>query len=222
MLNLKTTNVSYVPSDGSYEIKCSFVPNQWGFFADIPVLYLLACKKLRTELYQGKNQIEIGKSTPPCIFKTDSVFSYTRIGKQVESKTTEETKQFDTLSKQLSSMRYGTANAMFNSKILNLNEPIKGIVNNIPIKGFTNLKIDTSSSADRLDFNSMANLAVDTKNTKQLDAYLQINVKKGKDATPTDDAFTNYIISPRVPTPYSEINPAGDKTKTAGSGAGAG
>ena len=33
--------------DGSYDIKCDFVPNQWGFMADLPFLFLLAVKGLR-------------------------------------------------------------------------------------------------------------------------------------------------------------------------------
>ena len=35
MLNLKKTGTSY-QADGSYEIKCEFVPNQWGFMGDLP------------------------------------------------------------------------------------------------------------------------------------------------------------------------------------------
>jgi hypothetical protein len=62
VLNLKNTVISFVPSDGSYEAKCTFVPNQWGFLSDLPMLYLLACRRLRyvdygiksIKLYQRK------------------------------------------------------------------------------------------------------------------------------------------------------------------------
>jgi hypothetical protein len=46
LLTLKQTSVTY-QSDGSYDIKCEFVPNQWGFMADLPFLFLLAVKGLR-------------------------------------------------------------------------------------------------------------------------------------------------------------------------------
>ena len=36
LLQLRSTSVNYITSDGSYEIKCKFVPNMYGFFGDIP------------------------------------------------------------------------------------------------------------------------------------------------------------------------------------------
>ena len=44
VLNLKRTSTSFNASDGSYDLKCEFVPNQWGFFADIP-FFIFACRK---------------------------------------------------------------------------------------------------------------------------------------------------------------------------------
>lgn len=46
-LNVKRIDVSYVPTDGSYEIKAVFVPNLYGFFADLPFYFLKAIKGLR-------------------------------------------------------------------------------------------------------------------------------------------------------------------------------
>ena len=46
VLNLKQTSTSY-QSDGSYEIKCEFIPSQWGFMSDLPFLFLLATKGLK-------------------------------------------------------------------------------------------------------------------------------------------------------------------------------
>ncbi len=46
-LNVKKINVALVPSDGSYEIKALFVPNIYGFFADMPYYFLKAVKALR-------------------------------------------------------------------------------------------------------------------------------------------------------------------------------
>ena len=46
-LNVRKVSVSLVPSDGSYEIKATFIPNMYGFFADLPYEYLKAVKALR-------------------------------------------------------------------------------------------------------------------------------------------------------------------------------
>lgn len=195
LLNLKTTNVSYVSSDGSYEIKCTFVPNQWGFLADIPVLYLLACKKLRYAAY-GNSQIKkiqpilkdsLGQDVKgeECIFKTDSVFSYTRIGKRVDTKTTEETKDFDLLTKQLAAIKYSLSNAVLSTKIIKTGEPINGIVNNIPIQGFTNLMV-TDGKVASLD------TKVKDKSLNMLDTFFQLNIMKGLDGHPEDANYTMF------------------------------
>ena len=47
LLNLKQYSIGFEPSDGSTKISAEFVPNQFGFFADIPYLYLRAVKNLR-------------------------------------------------------------------------------------------------------------------------------------------------------------------------------
>lgn len=48
-LNVRKINVSLIPTDGSYEIKALFVPNLYGFFADMPYYFLKAVKSLRLE-----------------------------------------------------------------------------------------------------------------------------------------------------------------------------
>jgi len=139
LLNLKTTNVTFSPSDGSYEVKCTFVPNQWGFLSDIPALYLLACKKLRYEAYGNE---QFNKVSEDCVFGINSVFSYVAYGKTVEKKTEETTKDFDLLLKQMGSIKYGLSSAVLGSNIINVGEPIIGVVNNIEIDGFTNLQVN--------------------------------------------------------------------------------
>jgi hypothetical protein len=196
LLNLKTTNVTFISSDASYEIKCSFVPNQWGFLSDIPVLYLLACKKLRYTAYGNKEMRIIsptladlkGNETKgsACVFQTDSVFSYTRAGKQVETKTTEENKEFDLLTKQLASIKYGLSSAVFGTKIIKLGEPINGIINNVPIANFTNLIITNGGVSE----DKLSNLSKDSRNVKQLDTFLQLNVGQGATGKPQDTSNT--------------------------------
>ena len=140
LLNLKTTNVSYVSSDGSYNIKCSFVPNQWGFFADLPFLYLIAAKKLRGD-YSGKRVVSCdGKPN-----KNDSIFSLIRVGKHVNIKTKEITKEFDALKKQITALKYDASNAVFGAKLIDFGEEVLGIVDTSRIKGFQNFEILSES-----------------------------------------------------------------------------
>jgi len=47
LLNLKQYSTAFEPADGSYKITAEFIPNQFGFLADMPYLYLRSIKKLR-------------------------------------------------------------------------------------------------------------------------------------------------------------------------------
>lgn len=193
LLNLKTSNITYVPSDGSYEIKCSFVPNQWGFLADLPVLYLLACKKLRYESYNNQDYKKISDT---CFFRTDSVFSYVRMGKRVDTKTTEETKDFELLLKQMGSIKYNLSAAILSTKEISLDTTINGYVNNVAIKNFKNIKI--ISPKDKTE-EELIELYKDGTNIKKLDTYFQFNISRGTvdepDAEPTAYATSKGPVS---------------------------
>ena len=68
VLNLKQTSTSY-KDDGSYEIKCEFIPSQWGFMGDLPFLFLLAVKGLKRD------------ELPPSEFKKQqTIFDLIKIG----------------------------------------------------------------------------------------------------------------------------------------------
>lgn len=126
LLNLKKANTTY-QSDGSYEIKCEFVPNQWGPMADLPFLFLLAVKGLK------KNQLgsESEKFKNPV-----SIFDLIKIGKQVEIKTKETSKEFDVILKQMTLIKSGRiAEAISINKIIKFNETIDGTVGNLKITG---------------------------------------------------------------------------------------
>jgi len=60
LLNVKKINVALVASDGSFEIKATFVPNIYGFFADLPYYYLNAVKSFRIAGF-GRNKEAIAK-----------------------------------------------------------------------------------------------------------------------------------------------------------------
>ncbi len=46
-LNVKRIDVTYAGNDGSYEIKAVFIPNLYGFFADMPYYFLKSIKYLK-------------------------------------------------------------------------------------------------------------------------------------------------------------------------------
>jgi len=117
VLNLKRTTTSFNSSDGSYDIKCEFVPNQWGFFADLPFLYLLAVKGLR------KNRVGPNASQEQ-LRNVTSIFDLIKIGKQVEVKTSDTTKEFDDLVKQLGSLKSNIANSIVSTNLVSDGEEI--------------------------------------------------------------------------------------------------
>lgn len=133
MLSMKKTSVSYDSSDGSYNIKCEFVPNQWGFFSDLPFLYLLAVKSLKKKDGLSDDQFR----------KVQTIFDLIKIGKQVEVKTTETTKEFDGLLKKMTLLKSKRVyDALFVSKVVNYNEEITGQVGNQTIVEFKPITID--------------------------------------------------------------------------------
>jgi len=81
-LNVKRVDVTYQPNDGSYEIKASFVPNLYGFFADMPFYFLKAVKHLRLKGY--KNEAERNKFENEYKGIFDIIEVGTTLNKQVE------------------------------------------------------------------------------------------------------------------------------------------
>ena len=132
IMNLKKTSTRYGSNDGSYEIKATFVPNQWGFLADIPFLYLLAKKKLKKDLFGDESQKTPQTKGIPVI---DSIFDIIKVGKRVETKTKQATKEFDKLQKQLAVLKGNAIDGLIN-KDFEPNEVIDGSVSGRqPIKG---------------------------------------------------------------------------------------
>lgn len=127
ILSLKKHDISFDSSDGSQMIKCSFVPNQWGFFADLPFLYLLAVKSLKKAKNDNTN--------------IETIFDYIKIGKQVEVKTKEKTREFDGLLNQLGAIKNNVSGAIMDSKVVSWDTLIDGEVNGQKVVGFTPIKI---------------------------------------------------------------------------------
>ena len=148
IMNLKKTTTRYGSNDGSYEIKASFVPNSWGFLADIPFLYLLAKKRLKRDLTgtEGSNPNKDAKNN-----KIESIFDIIKIGKTIETKTKQVTKEFDKLQKQLSILKANAIDGLIN-KDFEPNDTIDGKVSGRqPIKGVKNV----SGQNDLPDFTSI-------------------------------------------------------------------
>ncbi len=111
IMNLKKTHTRYNSSDGSYEIKASFVPNQFGFLADIPFLYLLAKKRLKRDVNGEANS---NTNILPKQNKIESIFDIIKIGKTIETKTKQVTKEYDKLQKQLSILKINSIDGLIN------------------------------------------------------------------------------------------------------------
>ena len=191
VLNLKKTSTSFNSSDGSYDIKCEFVPNQWGFFADLPFLYLLAAKTLRRDKI-GRDASEEQKKA------VTSVFDLIKIGKQVEVKTQDTTKEFDELMNQLGSVKSNLARAASVSNIVEFESSIDGVVNNRAIVNFQKMKIpslkDLGPSLDSRE--KIEEKLSNTRELNKLNTYLLLLVKFEYSGE-YKDGFSNYGIASR-------------------------
>lgn len=168
MLNMKKTSVSYDSSDGSYNIKCDFVPNQWGFLSDLPFLYLLATKALRV------------KANPDLNNKVQSIFDLIKIGKQVEVKTTETTKEFDNILKQMTLLKsLRVYDSVFLSKVVNYDETINGQVGGQTIVPFNPITINSPKDPELDSPEKIRALTLSSENTTRLNTYLLLKAQIG-------------------------------------------
>jgi hypothetical protein len=153
IMNLKKTVTIFNSSDQSFEIKVSFVPNQWGFLADIPFLIFTCQRKdLKRDINKSDNQSKI-----------ESIFDIIKIGKTVEVKTKQISKEFDKLKKQLSVLKANAIDGLIN-KDFEPNDTIDGrVAGRQPIQGvkgvsgqndlesFKSIKIELPKSLDASD-----------------------------------------------------------------------
>lgn len=172
MLNMKKSSVSYDSSDGSYSVKCEFVPNQWGFLSDLPFLYLLAVKSLKKKTLLESE-----------FAKVQTIFDLIKIGKQVEVKTKETTKEFDNILKQMTLLKSQRVyDALIISKVINYNEAITGQVGNQTISPFNVVTInepkgDGNTSIDTQE--KLKSLATSAENLRRINAFLLLTAKIG-------------------------------------------
>lgn len=86
LLVKRNHSISFNPEDGSFEIKVKFLPNQWGFFSDLPFKYLFAVKKLRKNVNQTTSQQNI-----------ETIFDIINIGKKLDLVKQETTDKYNKL-----------------------------------------------------------------------------------------------------------------------------
>jgi hypothetical protein len=192
LLNLKRTSTSFNSSDGSYDVKCEFVPNQWGFFADMPFLYLLAAKKLRKDKLGPVAEGEAQRSVT-------SVFDLIKIGKQVEVKTQDTTKEFDDLVKKMGSMKSNIGRAVTVTNILGFNEKVVGTVNNQAIKGFQAITIPSLESLGD-ELGTIPKIETKLKNATSINALntyllLALEIQTGGDTSQSVSGFKRFNVT---------------------------
>jgi hypothetical protein len=178
VLNLKQTSTSY-QQDGSYEIKCEFIPSQWGFMSDLPFLFLLAIKGLK------KNEL-----SPEDFKKQQTVFDLIKIGLKTETKTKEITKEFDVLLTQMNLIKSNRiVEAICYSKTIKLGEEINGTAGNSKVVStkegnetvnFSNItfpvpKDSSIDSADKIKEYTSSNADA----LRKVNTYLLLNAQIG-------------------------------------------
>jgi len=212
ILNLKKYNVNYDPSDNSYEIKTSFVPNQWGFFADMPLLYLLAVKRLKKEaglLDSGVDKTNsfssdfIEKST-----KAQTLYDLIKIGKQVDVKSKQVTKEYDEIQNTLAGLKTNALGAIIISKLVNFGDTIDGKVNNNIITAgqidgttgttkFTKIQLPTAGTGDNdlgLTEKELKNFASRSSDISTLNRFIILKSKFNGEVSRVlaDNGATSY------------------------------
>lgn len=144
MLNLKKTDIQYNSSDGSFTIKCSFVPNIWGPFADIPTLFLHAVKKLK--INEGQKDVV-------------TFFDLLKIGKQVDAVRKSYTNQFDDLKNKLNQVR-SSLYVAYTNNIVSPGDALRGVVPSKGgvIQGFKNITLYDFKSDSNGNINDLKKL----------------------------------------------------------------
>lgn len=195
ILNLKKYNVNYDPTDNSYEIKASFVPNQWGFFADMPLLYLLAVKRLKKDAGLLDSGVEKQNSFNSDFLerntKAQTLYDLIKIGKQVDVKSKQVTKEYDEIQNTLGGLKTNALGAVVISKLLNFGDLIDGKVNNNIITAgeldgttgtttFTKIQLPTAGTGPNdlgLTEKELKNFASRSQDISSLNKYIILKSK---------------------------------------------
>ena len=143
ILNLKQYSIAYNSGDASNTIVAEFVPNQFGFLADIPFLYLKSVKKLREQFNDPEDRL--------------TVFEILEIGKKVEETTRSVDKTYESDIEILGLLNSGPSIALSQEMVeagKDVNVTYKDTPNNNDgdiIKDFQIIKIPEKIGGDTLD-----------------------------------------------------------------------
>jgi len=141
IISMKSISTSYNPQDGSYIIKTVFVPNQWGMFGDIPFLYLLAAKKLRADALGLRRSSGQQMNEDEYKRKSQSIIDLMYIGKKIENKKEQKTKEYDKIVESLSSLK---------------RDPLGGIIGGfLSIGGDSEIKSEVSDKGEIIGFEKL-------------------------------------------------------------------
>lgn len=170
MLNLKKTDIQYNSSDGSFTIKCSFVPNTWGPFADIPALFLYAVKKLKVD----EKQLS-GDAT-----KVVTFFDLIKIGKKVDAVRKSFNQQYSEIKDKLGQVR-GSLALAFTTGEMQPGTKIVGTIqsNGSKINGFNEITVYDYTSTDSDGFKDLKSLKTSGVDTNVLSDYFLSKTQVG-------------------------------------------
>jgi hypothetical protein len=131
LLQVKSVKTTFVPADGSYEIKAEFVPNVFGFFNDIPYQFLFAVKELKNINGDGG--------------ANNSIIDIAKVGKEISTKVQQVTDKYGPLISQLQSISagYTAIGSAFKDGTLKI-DPIPGDTELIG-KGFQSIKFNINT-----------------------------------------------------------------------------
>jgi len=192
MLNLKKTDIQYNSSDGSFTIKCSFVPNTWGPFADIPALFLYAVKKLKIDENLGN-----GDAT-----KVITFFDLIKIGRKIDTVRKSFNEQYSDLKDKLNQTR-SSLNIAFTTGGMSPGYQIKGIIQskNQQINGFNNVTVYDFSKDDDIRVNSLKSLKTSGIDSGLLSDYFlsKSDIQGSTNFAGTLEQFLTY----RTPVPLT-------------------
>lgn len=173
LLNLKQYSTAFEPADGSYKITAEFIPNQFGFLADIPYLYLRSVRKLRQllgdELKDGK-----GNDVP-------TTFDLIEIGNKVTEIAEEVSKNYDDISEKLALLSEAPESAV-STGLIKPDEVFRGEIQsgaqtssgNQDIVDFQSIQIPSSYEANGQTININSEEVAKLENNGQSDVIRRI------------------------------------------------
>ena len=173
LLNLKQYSTAFEPSDGSYKITAEFIPNQFGFLADIPYLYLRSVRKLR-ELLGDELKDGNGDNIP-------TTFDLIEIGNKVTEIAEEVSGKYDDITQKLALLAEAPESAV-STGLIKPDEVFRGEIQsgaqtssgNQEIIGFQSIQIPSSYLVNNKTININAEQVAKLENETESETIRRI------------------------------------------------